>query len=241
MSDEFRTLQEKLIQSQSIVVLTGAGVSQESGIRTFRGEDGLWNDYRPEELANYESFIKDPTTVWEWYEWRKKIIIDSRPNHCHYGLSTIESKKQLSIVSQNVDGLHDEAGSKNLIELHGNIWETLCIQCKNIHKHKSLHKKIPPYCSLCNGLLRPNVVWFDEIIPMPKIESISQKINNCDLFLILGTSGLVQPASWFGMYAKQRDKYVIEINIDITPNNQFYDLHIQDKVGEVFSRLNYDF
>ena len=241
MTDKIQILQDKIIYAKSIVVLTGAGVSQESGIRTFRGEDGLWNDFKPEELANYESFIKNPKTVWEWYEWRKSIIINSKPNPCHYGLSTIESKKNILIISQNVDGLHEEAGSKNLVELHGNIWETLCMKCKNIEKNKSLHIKIPPYCTLCNGLLRPNVVWFDEIIPMSKIENISENINNCDLFLILGTSGLVQPASSFGVHAKQKNKYVIEINTDNTPNKQFYDLHIANKVGEVFSSLNYDF
>lgn len=241
MTDKIQILQDKIIHSKSIVVLTGAGVSQESGISTFRGEDGLWNDFKPEELANYGSFIKSPKIVWDWYEWRKDIIMNAQPNACHYGLSRIESKKNILIVSQNVDGLHEEAGSKNLIELHGNIWETICIKCMDVQKEKSLHKDIPPDCSLCNGLLRPNVVWFDEIIPASKIDNISEKINHCDLFLILGTSGLVQPASLFGVYAKQKNKYVIEINLDDTPNNHFYDLHITDKVGEVFNSLNYDF
>ena len=221
--------------ADSITVLTGAGISAESGIPIFRGNEGLWNNFKPEELASPQAFKLNPDLVWQWYDWRRNIINDAQPNSGHYALAEIERQKhKFTLITQNIDGLHHLAGNQNITEMHGNIWETRCENCNAIERNYEVPlTKLPPICNRCNSILRPNIVWFGEIIPMEVIDRGLLAIDECDLMLIIGTSGIVEPAASMGLIAKQSDKKVIEINLEPTPNSGLYDISIQGKSGEI--------
>lgn len=233
--DEIEKAREMLLGASRICVLTGAGISQESGVPTFRGADGLWKQFRAEELATPEAFYSNPRLVWEWYDWRRQLIANAEPNAGHYALKEMEDKKEgFTLITQNVDGLHRKAGSRNVIELHGNIWEIRCTVTGEVEEnHEVPLKEIPPRCTKTGKMARPNVVWFGEIVPHELISRSLRAIEECDLMLIVGTSGLVQPASYFGIAAKRNNKPVIEINLDPTPNTGLYDLSIRGKSGKV--------
>jgi len=239
-------MEEKILEAKKIIdnasnvtVLSGAGISAESGIPTFRGEDGLWKNFRPEDLATPEAFSKDPKLVWEWYEWRRKLIKDSKPNPGHYALADLEQQvADYTLITQNIDGLHQMAGSRNIVEMHGNLWQIRCTNCGNIEQNFEVpFKELPPLCKDCNSLGRPNIVWFGEMIPMPIIDKSLTSIENCQVMLIIGTSGVVEPAASMGLVAKQTGKTVIEINLETTPNSNFYDLSINGKSGEILPRI----
>ena len=178
---------------QRIVVMTGAGVSADSGIPTFRGPGGLWRDFRPEDLATPEAFRRDPALVWEWYEWRRELIRSALPNAAHVALARLPSS---TIVTQNVDGLHARAGSRNVVELHGNIFRVRCVREGSPRMHEAAFDEIPPHCE-CGALLRPDVVWFGEALPSDAVERAVGAIHNADLLLVIGTSGVVYPAAGF--------------------------------------------
>ena len=232
---------EIIENSKNITVLTGAGISAESGIPTFRGSDGMWKNLNPQDIATPEAYRNDPKLVWEWYDWRRRIIDKAAPNHGHLALAEIERQKdKFTLITQNIDGLHQVAGSQNIIELHGNIWETRCEQCGFISKNYEVPlPQLPPKCSKCSENARPNVVWFGEIIPMELIDAALLSIEEADLMMIIGTSGVVEPAASMGLLAKQSDKKVLEINLDETPNTSIYDISIQAKSGAVLP-LFYD-
>jgi len=239
-------MEEKILEAKKIIdnasnvtVLSGAGISAESGIPTFRGEDGLWKNFRPEDLATPEAFSKDPKLVWEWYEWRRKLIKDSKPNPGHYALADLEQQvADYTLITQNIDGLHQMAGSRNIVEMHGNLWQIRCTNCGNIEQNFEVpFKELPPLCKDCNSLGRPNIVWFGEMIPMPIIDKSLTSIENCQVMLIIGTSGVVEPAASMGLVAKQTGKTVIEINLETTPNSNFYDLSINGKSGEILPQI----
>ncbi|MBI4228919.1 MAG: NAD-dependent deacylase [Deltaproteobacteria bacterium] len=227
-------------KATNITVLTGAGISAESGIPTFRGENGLWRNFRSEDLATPEAFSRDPKLVWEWYEWRRKIIRDAKPNPGHYALAELEHQVQnFTLITQNIDGLHQLAGSRSIIEMHGNLWQVRCTQCGKIEQnHEVPFKELPPVCRHCNSIGRPNIVWFGEIIPMAIIDSALIAIERCDVMLVIGTSGVVEPAASLGLIAKQTGKPVIEINLEHTPNSGLYDLSIIGKSGEILPILH---
>lgn len=227
---------KKLVENANfITVLTGAGISAESGVPTFRGTDGLWNNFRPDEIASPKAFKNNPGFVWEWYDYRRKIIIESKPNPGHFALAELERQKEsLTLITQNIDGLHQIAGSQNIVEMHGNIWETRCTKCGVVEKNYEVPlSKLPPLCTNCGEIARPNVVWFEEVIPMRVIDSTLLAIDQCDLMLIIGTSGIVEPAASIGLVAKQSNKKVVEINLEDTPNTGLYDISIQGKSGEI--------
>ncbi|MEQ9619408.1 MAG: NAD-dependent deacylase [Deltaproteobacteria bacterium] len=234
--DEARSIIES---SESVVMLTGAGISAESGVPTFRGKEGLWRNFRSEQLATPEAFWNNPKLVWEWYDWRRNAVKDARPNPGHFALAELENqKKSFTLITQNIDGLHQMAGSRNIIEMHGNLWQIRCTKCGDIKQnHQVPLDEIPPRCALCGEIGRPNVVWFGEIIPMETIDKSLRAIEECDVMLIIGTSGVVEPAASMGLVAKQAGKSVVEINLEKTPNSALFDLTLLGKSGEILPLL----
>jgi len=188
-----------------VVIMTGAGVSAESGIPTFRGPGGLWRDYRAEDLATPDAFRRDPRLVWEWYEWRRTLIRDARPNAAHEAIARLP---HATVVTQNVDGLHTRAGSPHVVELHGNIFRVRCVREGNPRVRQDAFPDLPPRCE-CGALLRPDVVWFGEALPDEGVSRAVGAIRNADLLLVIGTSGVVYPAAGL---VTLHDGLSIEIN-----------------------------
>jgi NAD-dependent deacetylase len=236
ISNKLRTV---LQQVESICVLTGAGVSAESGVATFRGVDGLWSKLKPEELANFDAFMRNPELVWEWYNYRKQIVHDVKPNPAHYALVRLEELvKEFTLVTQNVDNLHYRAGSKKVLELHGNIERSYCIDCGKIAENVEVttEKKVPR-CSFCNGLIRPDVVWFGEMLPEGVFEAATEAARQCELFLIIGTSAVVYPAAGLPMTARNQGAYVVEVNTEPTEISHTVNETLLGKAGEVLPQL----
>jgi NAD-dependent protein deacetylase/lipoamidase len=201
-----------------IAVLTGAGISEESGIPTFRGSGGLWENYRAEELATPEAFARDPATVWRWYEWRRSIVRKAEPNLAHIALSALEDvlapRGSVTVITQNVDELHRRAGSQSLIELHGSIFRVRCVRDQEPRPAPDPFAEVPPRCE-CGALLRPDVVWFGEPLPQHALAEAAERVSQADLLLIVGTSGLVYPAA--GLAGVLRHGVSVEINPQSTP------------------------
>jgi NAD-dependent deacetylase len=205
-------------EARSVVVMTGAGISAESGVPTFRGPEGLWKTFTPEELATPEAFERDPRLVWEWYDWRRGLIGQAKPNLGHYALVTLEKRvPEFTLITQNVDGLHALAGSRRVLEIHGNLWRTRCVSCRATRESRETPlARLPPRCG-CEGLLRPDVVWFGEPLPLDVVKAATKAIEVCDLMLVVGTSGVVQPAASFGDRALARGVPMVEVNPEPTP------------------------
>lgn len=178
---------------RSVVVFTGAGVSADSGIPTFRGAGGLWRNFRAEDLATPEAFRRDPFLVWEWYEWRRGLIREARPNAAHEAIARLEDA---AVVTQNVDGLHARAGARDVVELHGNIFRVRCTAGHHAVMREEAFDTLPPHCD-CGALLRPDVVWFGEMLPDDAVARAVHAIRRADLLLVIGTSGIVYPAAGF--------------------------------------------
>ncbi len=231
-------VKEIIKKSKKVRVLTGAGVSRESGVPTFRDKDGLWSKFRPEELANFDAFINNPKLVWEWYNMRREVIRNVKPNPGHYALAEMEKIfPDFWLITQNVDGLHKKAGSKNIIEIHGNIERSYCIDCKTYYNDLPIEKENLPYRCKCGGLIRPDVVWFGELLPENALRKAFEVVNNADLFFSIGTSAVVYPAASFPIEAKRRNAFLIEINIEKTELSHFADLFIQGKSGEILQDM----
>lgn len=237
MNPELEKIKERLKNSASLAVLTGAGISAESGVPTFRGKDGLWKSFRPEELATPEAFDSNPELVWEWYNWRREIISRIRPNQAHYALADLEvNVPDFTLITQNVDGLHTLAGSKNVIELHGSIWRVKCQRCKKSSENREVPINILPRCG-CGGLLRPDVVWFGEPLPEGALTAAFSASSGADFMFVIGTSGIVQPAASLAFRAKESGAYLVEINLEPTPLSKIMDAVIRSKAGEVLPEL----
>ena len=228
-----------LRQTSKLVALTGAGVSQESGLRTFRdAQTGLWTQYKPEELASPEAFRRDPRLVWDWYAWRREAVKAVRPNPGHYALADMEKHlAEFSLVTQNVDGLHHMAGNQRLIELHGNIQRVRCADCYTFTETWEEDSEAVPQCALCGGLLRPDVVWFGESLPRRQLEAAVEAARSCEVFLSIGTSGVVQPAASLAFAAHNRGAVVVEINAEPTPLTSKADYALRGKSGEILPEL----
>ncbi len=223
----------------SVFVLTGAGISAESGIPTFRGTDGLWKNYSAEQLATPEAFQRDPAMVWEWYHWRQSLIAKAEPNPGHRALVTLEQYyKRFLLLTQNVDNLHCRAGSRNVLELHGNIFRAFCPECGQKVEHGIDRRVIDalPRCE-CGGLLRPDVVWFGELIPADIWRASLTFLADADLALICGTSGVVWPAAMIPNIACERGLKTIEINLEKTAISGVVDVSIAGRTGEVLPEL----
>jgi len=228
---------DALVRSRFRAVLTGAGISAESGIPTFRGEDGLWRNYRAEQLATPEAFAAQPEIVWEWYRWRRSIISQAQPNAAHRALVELERlSPEFLLITQNVDNLHRRAGSESIVELHGNIFGERCSEEGVVVETEASADESLNRCS-CGALLRPDVVWFGEMLPPEALERAFNAARRCDLMLVVGTSALVQPAASIPLIAKESGAYVVEINRDPTPISTLVDDSILGLAGEVLPQL----
>jgi NAD-dependent deacetylase len=228
----------RLRRARSVVVLTGAGVSAESGIPTFRGPEGLWQHYKPEDLATPEAFRRDPRLVWQWYDWRRQKIAQASPNPAHHALVQIERiVPAFTLVTQNIDGLHRVAGSQRLVELHGCIWRVRCQAENTIHENREVPLRTIPPCCGCGSLLRPDVVWFGESLPVDAQVQAFVAAESADVFLTVGTSALVQPAASLPLVARERGAFVVEINPTSTPITPFVDSRLHGQAGAVLSRI----
>jgi NAD-dependent deacetylase len=225
-------LRELLAADLPVAVLTGAGVSAESGVPTFRGDEGLWKKFKPEELANVDAFLANPDLVWNWYQYRREIIGKVEPNQGHFSLARMEERlSDFTLITQNVDDLHRRAGSRNILELHGNIVRNKCIKCSRQYETLTDSEEVPE-CE-CGGLIRPDVVWFGEMLPQDVIHQAYLAAENASVFLSIGTSALVQPAASLPVMAKNRGAYLVEINVEPTVLSSHADEFLQGKSGEV--------
>lgn len=220
---------------QVIAVLTGAGISAESGVPTFRGPQGLWRNFRPEQLASPDAFRRDPRLVWEWYDWRRELVRKCEPNAGHLALAELECARPeaTTIVTQNVDGLHARAGSRNLIELHGNLYRARCTKERNTIAFEPPIEAIPPMCG-CGAMLRPDIVWFGESLDSSNMDRATNAAANADLLLIVGTSGVVYPAAGLVYVARGT---TVEINPDETPLTEQCDFSLQMPSTQALPRL----
>ena len=232
-----KSLIDSLRESESIVFFTGAGISSESGIPTFRGKDGIWNKLRPEELANFDAFMRNPEMVWEWYNHRKKIIHEAKPNAAHLAIAEMQNHfKNVTVVTQNIDNFHRRAGSSNIFELHGNIERNFCINCKKYYNEELDFSAGVPKCD-CGGLIRPDVVWFGEYLPEDQFLGGEKAAINSDVFFVVGTSAVVYPAAGLVYTAKQSDSTIVEINIEETPLSSIANYSFFGKAGEILPRI----
>lgn len=225
-------------EATSVAVLTGSGISAESGVPTFReAQTGLWARYDPQQLATPEAFARDPGLVWEWYEWRRGLVGAAEPNPGHKALADLERRvPEFALVTQNVDGLHARAGNREVIELHGNITRTRCsVEGAVVEGYEEAGK--PPLCPGCGAPLRPDVVWFGEMVPAGALEAASEAARGCDLFLSVGTSSLVYPAAGLPHEALEYGATVVEINADQTPLTRHADYALRGRAGEILPEL----
>jgi len=226
-------------QFQRIAVLTGAGISAESGVPTFRGEEGLWRQHRPEELATPHAFNQDPKFVWEWYDWRRGLIGACQPNPAHHSLVGMEAAlPDFTLITQNVDGLHRLAGNRRVLELHGDIWRMRCTrEGTTLVDRTTPLPELPPHCPDCGALLRPDVVWYGESLPADILEAAYTASATCDLMLVVGTSALVQPAATFPLIAKQNGAVLVEFNPQQTPLSDYADLTLRQPAAQALPQF----
>lgn len=230
-------LVEALRDARHVCVLTGAGVSAESGVPTFRdASEGLWAQYDPHELATPEAFLADPALVWRWYRWRRELVADADPNPGHIALARLaERVPQLTLVTQNVDNLHQRAGSTRVIEFHGNIFEDRCFVEGTVAIGDDAMDV--PTCPACGANLRPGVVWFGEAIPERALNDSCEAAVDCDVFLSVGTSSLVYPAASLAELARENGATVVEVNPSPTMHAGNFDFALQGKSGEILPEL----
>jgi NAD-dependent deacetylase len=234
-----RDLIHELRSAQHIAILTGAGTSAESGVPTFReAQTGLWAKYDPQELASPQAFKRQPDLVWDWYAWRRSIVMDAKPNAGHFAIAQMENHvPTVTLITQNVDGFHQQAGSTRVLELHGNIMRTKCSSCAaNIERFDDSENK-PPRCPICQDYLRPDVVWFGENLPQQVLGRAFTAVQECDLFFSVGTSAVVHPAASLPVEALQRGISVVEINPERTPISSYMTYVLSGPSGVILPEL----
>lgn len=237
-SDE---LVARLARARSIGILTGAGISAESGIPTFRDPGGLWERFKPEELANVHAFLKNPELVQKWYEHRRSIVREKEPNPGHVAIAELETMyEDVTLITQNVDRLHQRAGSVNVVELHGNILRSYCIDCEREAGSDDLAPLAQgraARCAACGGYIRPDVVWFGEMLPSGAMDRALRAAERADVFLSVGTSAVVYPAAGIPLHAASSGGYVAEINLERSAIADDLDETIVGPAGEVLPIL----
>jgi NAD-dependent deacetylase len=230
-----------LKESRRVTVLTGAGVSAASGVPTFRGSGGLWRSYDPMTLATPQAFAKDPALVWEWYDWRRQMIAAAQPNPAHHAIAEwSRTRPDFTLITQNVDGLHERVGTERILRLHGSIWEVRCTgTCRSGPRldERAPLPDLPPRCDACGALLRPGVVWFGESLDPAIVAAASRATERCGLFITIGTSAAVYPAAGFIHEARARGATVAEINPDATEASDVVDISIRGKAEDVLPVL----
>lgn len=235
---DIQRIQRRLEKAEKVAVLTGAGISAESGVPTFRGQDGIWKRYRTTDLATPQAFERDPKLVWEFYNWRRQLIAKVQPNPAHYALVTLEKRKPgFILVTQNVDGLHTRAGSKNVLEIHGCLWEVRCTRCHALSRNEEPRLPDLPTCEKCDGLLRPHVVWFGESLDYQLLNAAIEAAQSCDVMLVVGTSAVVQPAASLALQAKTAGAFVAEINLERTFHSGHLDVTLVGPAGELLPQV----
>lgn len=239
LQQKIRELSRRCHDGAKVAVLSGAGISAASGIPTFRGksDDALWSQYRPEQLATPEAFARDPELVWRWYDWRRGLIADSAPNRAHEALVALAGITTVRIITQNVDGYHQQAGSRDVIEYHGNIWTVRCTSCPYEDLDHRVPLPIPPRCPRCQEVTRPGVVWFGEGIPADAAREAEEAAAACDIFLVVGTAGAVYPAAGLVTLAHVNDATVVEFNLEPSAITQRADLFVPGSAAETLPLL----
>lgn len=235
------TLIDQLVDAAHVAVLTGAGISAESGIPTFRDPEGLWEKFDPQELANVNAFLENPELVQGWYVHRRNLAQETTPNAAHEALTQLEQHiDTFTLITQNVDNLHQRAGSENVVELHGNITRNYCIDCERSasdDEMASIAEGEPARCPECGGYIRPDVVWFGEMLPQEALRQANDAATQADVFLSVGTSAVVQPAAGLPLTAKQHGAYLVEVNIEETAITDYADTVLRGKAGDVLPSL----
>lgn len=232
----FDSLARQIKDAQKIIFVTGAGISAESGIPTFRGKEGLWRKYDPMQLATIDAFFENPHLVWEWYEERRKNILAANPNKGHFAIADLAKHKDVIVLTQNIDGLHQRAGSKNVLELHGSIIRIKCTICDFKDNITSSFDELPPKCK-CGNILRPDVVWFGEGLPQDVWSEAILHAQTCDVMIIAGTSLVVSPANTLPMHAKQNGAVLIEVNPEKTVMSSDMDLSVRETSANALPKL----
>ena len=232
----FEEISENLKNSKKIVFVTGAGISQESGIPTFRGKDGHWKKHDPMKLATIDAFYDDPHLVWEWYEDRRQNIRAAKPNLGHKAIAELEEFYKVIVLTQNIDGLHQRAGSSRVLELHGSIIRVKCTVCDFQDNITNNFEDLPPKCN-CGNILRPDVVWFGESLPQDVWTNAMQEASMCDIMIIAGTSLVVSPANTLPAFAKQNNAVLIEINPEETVMSDEMDISIRSTSSDTLPKL----
>ena len=237
VTTQIQQARKVLLHARSIAVLTGAGVSAESGIPTFRTNGGYWQTHRFEDLATPEGFARNPKLVWEFYEERRRAMDAAKPNAGHLALVELEKRvRTFTLVTQNIDGLHDAAGSRNVNKLHGDIWIVRCLDCGKEREDRTKFEILPPKCE-CGGMLRPAVVWFGEMLPEGSIERATGAVARADVFLVVGTSARVFPAAGLIPIAIAAKVKVIEINPEVTDFSSEVDFMLKGPSAEILPAL----
>jgi len=230
-----------LARARRVVCLTGAGVSAESGVATFRdAQTGLWSQFNAQQLASQSGFAADPGLVWRWYMARLKLVEQAKPNAGHLALAQLETKvPSFTLVTQNVDDLHERAGSRSVLHIHGRITQMRCNRCEFVHPLQEAERTqaLPPICWQCGGYIRPDVVWFGEALPARITDLAWRAAERCDVMLVVGTSGVVYPVAQLPLLAQQRRATVIDVNPDCTPISEIADLFLQGPSGQILPQV----
>ncbi len=233
MTDNLEILFQKITHASKIVILTGAGMSAESGLQTFRGAKGFWSKHNPMELASKEGFTKDPELVWKWYQERYNNVEHNKPHEGHFAITALqEMLQELTVITQNVDGYHQQSGTKDVLELHGSIVKFKCLDCDRKY-NEAIIPDVLNNCNHCNGLIRPDVVWFGEQLPHNTLKEAEEKTLQCDLFMSIGTSSEVYPAAGLPLLAQQKGATVVEINPYETALSNKADIVIRGLAKEI--------
>ncbi len=247
MPEDFPSLRESLLAARHVVIFTGAGVSQESGIATFRDRtEGLWARFEPQELATPEAFDRDPALVWAWYEWRRGLIAHAKPNAAHRAIARMQQcLPRLTVITQNVDDLHERAGAENVLHLHGTLAAARCRRCHRPWQHSQVQPSAaaptaplsPPDCPHCGNHIRPGVVWFGESLPMATWEAAAEAATDCDMLFSIGTSSLVYPAADLPHQARQRGAMVVQVNPEPTALDAVAHQSLRGKAGDILPTI----